>query len=948
MKTDSSVAVRRRDVTRWRAATVLLLTLASGLAVVGAEDPVAHWSLMPPTRPELPTVEHPRWTRNPVDSFVLNRLEREDLSPSEPAHRATLLRRLNLDLTGLPPTPAERRAFLADRSPDAYERAVDRLLASPHFGERLALEWLDAARYADTYGYHEDYHRDMWPWREWVIDAFNADKPFDVFTREQLAGDLLAAPTNAQQIATGFHRLHGVTSSGIPEEYRVEYVLDRVNTVASTWLGLTLACAQCHDHKYDPISQRDFYAFFAFFNNVDDPAIMGNGGGNLEPSISIETPADQATLRRIRADIARAEEAYTRTLDQAPDGLPRWEEDHRALLSALPQPDTELLLHAPLDEQSPQGVEGTVATTRGPAGVALKFDGQTHVDRGNAVTLERDQPFSYGAWIQPAGSGAILARMDDKNSYRGWDLFYAGEKVEAHIVHKWPENALHCRTRDPLPAGSWYHVFLTYDGTGQAEGMTLYVDGQAVEVEVTQNALTGTIATDKPLHIGRRNPSGHFTGNIADVRIYAGELSADEVATLARPHHALLARPVALRAEAQTAAVRHVYLNESSASYRQILTSLEAYIAEEKALTERLSATTVMVMREMAEPRKTFLLERGQYDQPGEEIPADVPSRLPPLPDGAPHNRLGLADWLLEPGHPLTSRVAVNRIWQMLFGTGLVKTQEDFGVQGDLPSHPDLLDWLATEYVQSGWNTKALVRRLVTSSTYRQASRVRPELTHRDAQNRLLSRGPRLRLPAELIRDNALAASGLLVRTLGGPSVKPYQPPGLWFESHTRRYKQDTGRHLYRRSLYTYWKRAVPPPNMLAFDAPSREVCTARRQRTNTPAMALVLMNDPTFVEAARHLAGRLLRGTGTTDAARLEQAFEIVLGRAPEISEVSQLLALHREQLDVYKRAPAEAVAVLEVGESPRDQTLDPSEHAAWTTVASVLLSLDETITKE
>jgi hypothetical protein len=940
---------------RWRARSLLLVT---SLWVVGSSiapaaeaerDGASHWSFVPPARPGLPAVRQNEWVRNPVDSFILARLEHEKLTPSDRASRATLLRRLSLDLTGLPPTPAERRAFLTDRRADAWEQVVDRLLASPHFGERLALEWLDAARYADTFGYHEDYHRDVWAWREWVIDAFNAGKPFDTFTREQLAGDLLPQSTNAQKVATGFHRLHGVTSSGIPEEYRVEYVLDRVKAVASAWLGLTLGCAQCHDHKYDPISQRDFYSFYAFFNNIEDPAIMGNSGGNVEPLIPLERPEDRTASTRLDRELERLEAGQERLLAATPAGLvSEWEDAHRERQRTLPPPEAKLLLHAALDQTVSEGVTGTGATRRGPAGVAFEFDGETHVELGDTVTLEHDQPFSYGAWIHPAGGGGILSRIDDKNDFRGWDLFHTGTHLEAHIVHRWPQNALHCRTQEPVPPGSWYHVFLTYDGSGRAEGMTLYVNGKSVAVEVTRNALKGTIATDKPFRIGSRNPSAQFKGSIADVRVYGGQLAANEVATLAVPQHALLARPAATRTPEQAAAVQHAFLKDSNANYQELVSRLETTRAERSALTKKMSLTTVMVMREMAKPRKTFLLNRGQYDQPGEEVSAAVPARLPAFPADAPSNRLGLAEWLLQPQHPLTSRVAVNRMWQMLFGTGLVKTQEDFGTQGEQPSHPRLLDWLASEFVESGWNTKALVRLLVTSETYRQSSRRHPSHTTRDPANRLLARGPRFRLAAEFIRDNALATSGLLVRTLGGPSVKPYQPPGLWIESHTRSYTQDTGQKLYRRSLYTYWKRAAPPPNMLAFDAPNRETCTARRQRTNTPAMALVLMNDPTFVEAARHLAARLLRSTTVSEAKRLQQAFEIVLGRAPEAREVDQLLALHKEQVDLYQAAPAEARAVLGVGDSPRDERLDASEHAAWTTVASVLLSLDETITKE
>ena len=660
-----------------------------------------HWAFRRPVRSRLPTVASQDWPRTPIDFFVLARLEEEGLSPSEEADRRSWVRRATLDLTGLPPTSVELDLVLNDSGDDAESRLVDRLLASPAFGERMALEWLDAARYSDSFGYHEDWHRDMWGWRDWVIASLNENLPFDQFAIAQVAGDLLPDASPQQRIASGFNRLHGVTSSGLEDEYRMEYLVDRVQTASTVWLGLTVACAQCHDHKYDPITQEDYYRFFAFFDGTDDPAIMPNHAGNVGATERLWTDEGERERQNLR-----------RQLDEL-----------------------------------------------------------------------------------------------------------------RHVVQ----------------------------------------DAQSREAE---------------LH--------------------------------------------ALEAELQTLAA---------------------------------SMPTTMVMRAMPDRAPTRIRIRGRYDQYGEPVNPDTPAVLPTLPAGVERNRLALAQWLVRDDHPLTARVAVNRIWQSLFGVGLVATAEDFGTQGEIPSHPELLDWLAVEFMESGWNTKALVRMIVNSATYRQTSAGSEQMVRVDPNNRLLGRGPRFRLPAETIRDAALAASGLLVHRVGGPSVKPYQPARLWIESSTRGYQQDQGSKLYRRSIYTYVRRSVPPVNMTALDAPNRETCTVRRQRTNTPLMALVTMNDPTFVEAARELPERAMQSV-TRDSARLvatsnreveqivDQAFQFALGRAPNRTEVEVLTELFRRQLKTFDRD--QAVALLDVGAAPRSTDLDDREHAAWTTVASVILNLDEFLSKE
>jgi hypothetical protein len=664
-----------------------------------------HWSLIPAERPPLPAVADSTWPRNAIDTFILARLEKEGLRPSPEAAKSTLLRRVSLDLTGLPPTPRELDDFLADSSPDAYEKVVDRLLASPAYGERMALVWLDLARYADTNGYNNDEERTMWAWRDWVLDAFNDNMAYDRFVTEQIAGDLLAGATPAQKLATGFNRNHVITTEGgiIPEEYRIEYVADRVHTTSSVFLGLSFGCARCHDHKFDPISQKDYYRFFAFFNNIQDHTIGYNKGAAAEPYVRLPSRRQQAVLH----------------------GLDRRRRD--------------------LEEQ--------------------------------------------------------------------------------------------CRKR---------------------------------------------------------------------------EAAADE-------------------------------------EYQRLKGELEA-VKRERADFDK-GVPTTMVMQELPSRRQTHVLKRGQYDQPGEKVEPAVPGCLPPLPAGAPANRLGLARWLVDPANPLTSRVAVNRWWQMYFGSGIVETAEDFGSQGAWPSHAELLDWLATELVRTGWDVKRMQRHLVTSATYRQSSRASPELIERDPGNRLLARGPRFRLPAETVRDNALAVSGLLVQRQGGPSVKPYQPGGLWEDVSVERrvvYKPGTGSELYRRSLYTYWKRTCPPPALTTFDAPDRETCVIRRARTNTPLQALVLLNDPTYVEAARKLAERILREGGPSPESRLSHAFLLAVSRRPRPAEVQVLLPILRRALDRFRSNPRASAQLVAIGASPRDPALDTAELAAWATVAGVILNLDETITKE
>jgi hypothetical protein len=892
-----------------------------------------HWSLTPPGRPPLPRVMDAAWAQSPVDRFILARLEHEGLRPSPEAPRETLIRRVTLDLTGLPPTPAEVDAFLADPSPDAYEKVVDRLLASPRHGEHLAARWLDAARYADTNGYQTDGERTMWRWRDWVIEAYSGNMPFDRFTVEQIAGDMLPRPTLAQRIATGFNRNHRGNSEGgvIPEEFAVEYVVDRVDTTSTVWLGLTAGCGRCHDHKYDPITQKEFYRLFAYFNNVPEHG-KAIKYGNSPPTIKAPTRQQQAELARLDAALRAAEEAFACLRPQVAALQARWEQS--------------------ADARRPTGWQiGRVAgIARFPA--PGRFDGKRSLDTGTDVAdFGFFDTFSCGAWVLPEGGrgGTILSRMTDVDRGDGYSLSLEAGQVHVRLVKRWLDDAIRVHTERRLGPG-WHHVLMTYDGSRLASGIKVYVDGRPEKLKVDLDDLNQSFRTEEPFRIGAGGgPGARFHGLINDVTVFREPLSPENAAVLATRETVpeIIGIPAGKRTAGQALKLAAYYLEERAPDAVRLAHDRARYLRGERAALWEAVPTT-MVMQEMPTPRDTFVLIRGEYDKKGPKVTAGLPASLPPLPKGAPNNRLGLARWLVDPSNPLTARVAVNRAWQAHFGIGLVKTVEDLGSQGEWPSHPELLDWLATEFVRSGWDVRALERLIVTSATYRQASRVGKELLERDPENRQLARGPRVRLSAGAVRDQALAVSGLLVERLGGPSVKPYQPPGLWEELSGDKYVQDTGHALYRRSLYTFWKRTAPPPALLTFDAAGREACVVRQTRTNTPLQALNLMNDVTYVEAARKLAERMLTEGGATASERLTFAFRLATARRPRPAELRVLCAGLEHHLGRYRGDRAAALELLGAGESPRDGRLDPGELAAYTAMASLILNLDEVITKE
>lgn len=893
-----------------------------------------HWSLIAPKRPELGG----RSGDHPIDLLVRARLAREGLSPSPPAAPSTLLRRVSFDLTGLPPTLAELDRFLADPSPDAYEKAVERLLTSPRYGERMAIRWMEAARYSDTNGYQTDGPRDMWRWRDWVIDAYNRNMPFDQFTIEQIAGDLLPGATLSQRIATAFHRNHRTSAEGgiVDEEFRLEYVSDRTETTATVWLGSTLGCARCHDHKYDPFTQKDYYSLSAFFNSVPEKGFVYNFG-NEEPFIKAPLPEQQERLSALEARVAAAERAVEAQEPLLARKQAQWEQKIARGKPLEWSLSSGLIFHEPVSGQEP--VAG-----------GTRFDGQRAIEGGeDSPEIDYRDPFTFSAWIKPEGDGAILSRGEDYFEGHGHYLYVLNGKIRLHHVFRWTDLGMRVESATPVLMNQWQHIAVTYDGSMKASHVKIYVNGSPQPVKILFDQGIWPMEVKGPWRVGAGGGK-FFHGEIRDVRVYMKELNASEVATLplGGTLNAIAQKPAASRTQAEKDKLRFAFLDGRAP--KEILMARANLTAERREYERYYNRVpTVMVMQDMPQPRLTHVQRRGAYDNPGEVVTARTPAAFPAMPDSLPRNRLGLARWLVDRANPLTARVTVNRYWQMLFGTGLVKTVEDFGSQGEWPVHPELLDWLAVEFMESGWDTKHILKQIVMSETYRQSSRLTPELLQRDPENRLLARGPRIRLSPEMVRDQALAVSGLLVEKTGGPSVKPYQPPGLWQELHGGKgYEQDHGDALYRRSLYTYWKRTVAPPMMINFDAATRETCVVRESRTNTPLQALTLMNDVIYLEAARKLGERMLVEGGARAEDRLAFGMKAVLSRPPSAREASLLAAALKRFRASFGANPARAAEYLKQGESPGDAKLDQPELAAYASVASLMLNLDQAVTKE
>lgn len=946
-----------------------------------------HWAFIPPSLPEIPAV-HSDWARNPIDHFVARKWAAKELSPSPEADKTRLIRRLSFDLRGLPPSIAEIDAFLADETPDAYERLVDRFMTTDAYAERMALEWLDIARFGDTHGLHMDPERYNWPWRDWVIRAFQQNMPYDEFITWQMAGDLLPDATRDQKLATAFHRNHPSSSEGgIPdEEFRQKYVQDRTNTTATAFMGLTLECASCHDHKFDPISQKEYYQFSAFFNNLKEvgmvnefrfanarEAVYASGPVMLMPEPDVEAElidiTKQIAIARKSLEQTRKEVAASRKFVEAVSvqsikaPLP---DAHFPFESLAPTTVERGVMHRsqknrPIDQivdnRSHSLACGDLEVVPGKIGNALRSTHEVDiVFIKEAGTFEVNEPFSASAWITTEKTGENQTIMGTSgemgNAWRGWDFYLDSlNRPSITFISLRPQNYLHVTGQVSIPQSEWHRVSFTYAGTSKARDIRLYIDGQEIETHIRYDDLYRSLIRrwtpskewkTRPMMVFRSGrfhlgENGVFTGSIDELKTYRKCLSPLDVAA-------------AYAAESKTEQedldysdsdkLRH-YLSTDQ-QYQSQLQQLQKLLAERLRIMELIPE--IMVMEDMPTPRKTFVLNRGQYNAPTEEVRPGTPVSVLSFSEELPPNRLGLAQWLTDPENPLTARVAANRYWQMLFGRGLVATPHDFGTQGALPSHPELLDWLAITFVESGWDVRALLKLMVGSATYRQSSVATPDQLAADPENHFLSRAPSYRLQAEMIRDNALAASGLLHTKIGGPSVKPYQPDGVWdFGAGAGAYQADTGPNLYRRSLYTYIRRTAPHPAMVAFDAPNRLVCTAQRELTNTPQQALVLLNDPQFVEAARVLAIRMQTEGGKSLAERTQYAFRLLCGRTPTEREMELMRAQYEVARNKFVETPEAASELLSVGAYRSEQALDPIETAALTMVASTLMNFDE-----
>ncbi len=954
-----------------------------------------HWAFIPPVRPKVPVAET-ALVQNEIDPFILQTLTEHGLEPSPAADKERLIRRVTMDLTGLPPTLTEIDAFVQDGSADAYDKLVDRLLDTDAHAERLAVEWLDVARYGDTQGLHTDAERRYWPWRDWVIGAFKDHVPYDEFITHQMAGDLLPQPTRDQKLATAFHRLHPMSSEGgIPnEEYRQKYVQDRTNTTATAFLGLTLECASCHDHKFDPISQREYYGMTAFFNKlpelglvneatVDDPSHKTKHSSG--PVLLLPDSAQQKVLQHIDEELQQISKQKSQMLDVPPPGGVISSADIGSM--ALSKPVKVLSFESLQGHRIEEGVVHRIQNNRpidkmvdrdpqvlacgdpevmpGKLGNSLRSPKEMDIVFVKHVgDIEAYDTYSAGAWIRFEKEGENQSIMGNSgamgNGWRGWDFYLDTlNRLSLRLVSMLPHNYLEISGSASLEMNVWHHVFFTYDGSSDADGVKLFVDGRQLKTSVHRNQLYGTIKRrwrprrewpSRPLMVFRSGryhtgENGVFKGSIDQVRFYDEEISPLEIAALYIRESGEAAGPIL--SVLDRSSIKQYQLKENP----QLVTlngRMRALLKERIELMKVIP--DIMVMSDdRAHHRKTFVLDRGQYDQPTIQVKPSIPEVLGTMSDTLPRNRLGLAKWMVNPSNPITARVAVNRYWQMIFGRGLVETTHDFGIQGALPSHPALLDWLAIEFMESGWDLRALLRKMVLSRTYRQSSTA--DSTHMavDPTNIWLARAPSYRLPAEMIRDNALASSGLLVSQVGGPSVKPYQPDGIWdFGSLvTGNYVVGEGADLYRRSMYTYIRRTSPHPTMVAFDAPNRLVCTAKRENTNTPLQALALLNDPQFVEASRVLAERMMLDGGVEIEDKLAFGFRLICGRRPTGKEIDILTEQYQAAKLKYQHDQIATKALLSIGAQPVQRIQDHSELAALTLTASTMMNFDEAYMK-
>lgn len=928
----------------------------------------SHWSFIKPDKPDVPEgVEG--WTQhNEIDHFVQKHLQSTGLEPAGLATPNRILRRVFMDITGLPPTLSEQERYLSSPTLASLEVIVDSLLASDACAERLTQEWMDVARYADSHGLHADGWRNMWPWRDWVINAFRDNMPYDQFITWQLAGDLFENATKDQKLATAFHRNHPMTAEGgaIDEEFRLEYVADRTNTTATALMGMTMECAKCHDHKYDPISQKEYYQMSSFFNNVREVGMTGDDG-NYGPLLQL---ADKSTDDKIKQQ-QRIVEDLGAKIKMAEREFNSSEQSLSAATLPLAK---DLAIHLPFDKKTPPNNKnqiyfdgsdrgysnGDPPLVKGIKGSAVSFEyeyDEVYIKEINELDVHRS--VSTSVWIntrkQESGkTQVVIGNAGDKNNFwRGWDFYLEDDnKLSVRLINCIPHNLIHLRSQQQIPLNIWTHIAFSYDGSGDAEGIKLYINGKQVVADVIYNRLYKNIRTissganqeiQRPLRISKSYRSftgdnGIFLGLMDDLYVYNRFLSSAEISALYGNER--ISEPALIRDH-------HIQHDPTLRSLRSLRSqALQNLISTQDTIDE------IMVMEEMPSPRPSFVLNRGQYDSPGDPVEAATPSQILQFPNDLPKNRLGLAMWLFDSDHPLTARTTVNRYWQMIFGQGIVKTVQDFGNQGALPTHPELLDWLSVWLQENNWDIKALIKLMVMSYTYQQNSTTLPQHLEIDPENALLARAPSFRWPAEHIRDNALAASGILVRHVGGPSVKPYQPEGLWIEKGNfsyklLRYKEDTGEDLYRRTLYTFIKRTSPPPAMTVFDMPNRDVCTVSRETTQTPLQALVLLNDPQYVEAARMLGERMLRESDGSIAGAIDLGFRLAMTRAAKPEEIDILKKTHAESLRTFQQDAQLPIKFLAVGSKSYNDQIPIAENAAMAIVASTILNMDETYMK-
>ncbi|MEM1224263.1 MAG: DUF1553 domain-containing protein [Planctomycetota bacterium] len=943
----------------------------------------SHWSLTPPKQTPPPAVSDPDWIRDPMDQFVLAKLDELGLQPAPDAGPMQLFRRLHLDITGLPPETEKVTRFLDDYEDDpdrAVAAWVDRLMRSPGWGEHRARYWLDAARYADTHGMHFDNYREMWPYRDWVIRAFNDNQPMDRFIVEQLAGDLLPDPTQDQLIATGFNRCNMTTNEGgtIDAENLALYAADRVQTFGWVFLGLTTNCAQCHDHKFDAFSMKDYYSLAAFFRNIEHPPKDGNVKDGRGPTLLLPSQEDLPRYESIPGEIDAAKKAMTalRDSDETQSAFEVWRRSTAPRDVASTLPSEQLRLRLPLDMSESKMAFGLEAddvrlTTTGHLTFASQpdqpFDSALSVSPGNTLAvgdvgqLAWDRPATVSAWIHAesvGGSGTIMAKMDVDAKHRGWDFQVSDGRLQMHLIDSFPESAILVQTKAKwIQAKKWMHVAATYDGSGKAAGVKLFVNGAPRETRINKNTLQingespPNLTTSTPLRVGQRSRGENFKGMVRQIRIDEGIAANWQLEVMAKTTTVERLLGMSSPNKNQLSQLRQFHVAVTEPSYAELSERVDSLSAERDAIVARSPMTHIQ--REKPMMAKTNMLLRGEYDQIGEEVMAATPEAMHPLADDAPRNRLGLAQWVVAPDNPVTARVTVNRFWQELFGRGLVVTSEDFGVTGALPSHPELLDHLTIQFQNDGWDVKAFFRRIFNSSTYRQAAIATPDKIRLDRDNVALSRGPRFRMDAEMIRDQSLAVSGLLSPEMYGPGTRPYQPGNIWEVvglpgGDTRNYVRGSGSELYRRTIYTFWKRMAPPPNLETFGAPNREVCVVRRERTNTPLQALVTLNDVTYVESARLLATRVIHDAGNdTMDARFDWLAARLLSRDWNPAERSILDESVQAYLEHYQTHPDDADALLSVGETPVDDSIPPAHLAAWTMLCNQTLNLDEVLNK-